>query len=74
MLQNTEEMNMQLIQYLDGNEDGQVDSLEWTIRLNDTLGFEFEQEDIYISVSNMEWTIVYGETKLCLFFYKWISN
>ena len=52
-LQNTDEMNQQLIQYLDDNGDGHVDSLEWTIRLNDALGFEFEVEENYISVSTL---------------------
>ncbi|XP_072031587.1 uncharacterized protein [Amphiura filiformis] len=53
--QNTDDMNMQLIQYLDDNGDGHVDSLEWTIRLNDALGFEFEMEDNYISGDHRKW-------------------
>ncbi|XP_071481798.1 uncharacterized protein [Diadema antillarum] len=43
----TDEMNSQLIDYLDDNNDGQVDSLEWTIRLNEALSFEFEEDKFY---------------------------
>lgn len=48
--QNTDEMNIQLINYLDSNSDGQIDSLEWTIRLNETLSFEFEVENFRTDV------------------------
>lgn len=44
---------MQLISYLDSNNDGEIDSLEWTIRLNETLSFEFEMEDFRKDVSEM---------------------
>ena len=37
---------MQLISYLDSNQDEVVDSLEWTIRLNEALSFEFEMDEI----------------------------
>ncbi|XP_030854181.1 uncharacterized protein LOC115929441 isoform X2 [Strongylocentrotus purpuratus] len=43
----TEEMNLQLIDYLDHNDDGQIDSLQWTIRLNEALSFEFEEDRFY---------------------------
>nr|XP_054758693.1 uncharacterized protein LOC129264776 isoform X2 [Lytechinus pictus] len=43
----TEEMNLQLIDYLDHNDDGQIDSLQWTIRLNEALSFEFEEDKFY---------------------------
>ncbi|XP_070578004.1 uncharacterized protein [Ptychodera flava] len=42
---NTDDMNQQLIDYLDGNDDGHIDSFEWTTRLNETLSFEFEEDD-----------------------------
>ncbi|XP_077989811.1 two pore calcium channel protein 1-like [Glandiceps talaboti] len=42
---NTDDMNTQLIDFLDGDEDGFIDSFEWTTRLNETLSFEFEEDD-----------------------------
>ncbi|XP_033096631.1 uncharacterized protein LOC117100901 isoform X2 [Anneissia japonica] len=43
---NTEEMNLQLISYLDRNSDGEIDSFEWTVRLSEALSFEFEETKI----------------------------
>ncbi|XP_071963410.1 uncharacterized protein [Antedon mediterranea] len=40
---NTEQMNLQLINYLDSNGDQEIDSFEWTIRLSEALSFEFEE-------------------------------
>ncbi|XP_022097939.1 uncharacterized protein LOC110983191 isoform X3 [Acanthaster planci] len=53
--QNTDEMNMQLISYLDSNQDEVVDSLEWTIRLNEALCFEFEMDEIQDMSTNPKW-------------------
>ncbi|XP_033628075.1 uncharacterized protein LOC117290662 [Asterias rubens] len=54
---NTDEMNMQLISYLDSNQDEVVDSLEWTIRLNEALSFEFEMDEIQDVSSSSKWCI-----------------
>ena len=47
-------MNMQLISYLDSNQDEVVDSLEWTIRLNEALCFEFEMDEMQDMVRNCQ--------------------
>ncbi|XP_071834733.1 uncharacterized protein [Apostichopus japonicus] len=57
---NTEDMNMQLINYLDSNNNGQIDSLEWTIRLNETLSFEFEVEDFRTDQCGPKWMKAVG--------------
>jgi len=44
-LKNSEAENLMLIEMLDANEDGEVDSFEWTTMLSQVLSLEFEDDD-----------------------------
>ncbi|XP_048579901.1 sodium channel protein type 11 subunit alpha isoform X2 [Nematostella vectensis] len=42
---NSDAENLMLIEMLDSNEDGEVDSFEWTTMLSQVLSYEFEEND-----------------------------
>ncbi|XP_020600705.1 two pore calcium channel protein 1B-like isoform X2 [Orbicella faveolata] len=45
---NSEAENLVLIEMLDANEDGEVDSFEWTTMLSQVLSLEFEDDDDFL--------------------------
>ncbi|XP_038075187.1 uncharacterized protein LOC119742954 isoform X2 [Patiria miniata] len=72
--QNTDEMNMQLISYLDSNQDEVVDSLEWTIRLNEALSFEFEMDEMQDTSSRPKWLNHLKEVAKKVIFSEWFTR